>query len=100
MNVHRGSGSTGNILKIEPMKWYDFRVDTDYRGGGPIKFYVNGKKVRAGPRRRRRAGRFDCGIYWMHRREPDPHGLPQQRQHRRSRRGDALNQRSRYAGPA
>ena len=22
--VHRGSGDTGPIMKIEPMKWYDF----------------------------------------------------------------------------
>jgi hypothetical protein len=63
--VHRGSGRTGAIMKIEPMKWYDFRVDTDYRGGGEIKFFVNGKQVGAGRGDGGAPARFDCGIYWM-----------------------------------
>jgi hypothetical protein len=65
-DVHRGSGSTGTITKLEPMKWYDFRVDTDYKAGGAIKFYLNGKMVGQGQGDGGGNGRFDCGIYWGH----------------------------------
>ena len=68
--VHRGSGGTGAILKLEAMKWYDFRVDTEYRGGGSIKFYVNGKLVGQGRGDGGAPARFDCGIYWMHNAKP------------------------------
>jgi hypothetical protein len=62
--VHRGSGGTSGV-KIEPMKWYDFRVDTDYRAGGSIKFFVNGQMIGQGTGAGGGNGRFDCGIYWM-----------------------------------
>jgi hypothetical protein len=65
-DVHRGSGSTGNVMKLEPMKWYDFRVDTEYKGGGAIKFFINGKMVGQGKGDAGNDGRFDCGIYWGH----------------------------------
>jgi hypothetical protein len=68
--VHRGSGGTGGIMKLEAMKWYDFRVDTEYRGGGSIKFYVNGKLVGQGRGDGGAPARFDCGIYWMHNGKP------------------------------
>jgi hypothetical protein len=68
--VHRGSGGTGAIMKLEAMKWYDFRVDTEYRGGGSIKFYVNGKLVGQGRGDGGAPARFDCGIYWMHNAKP------------------------------
>ena len=68
--VHRGSGRTGAIMKLEPMKWYDFRVDTDYRGGGEIKFFVNGQQVGQGRGDGGAPARFDCGIYWMHNGKP------------------------------
>ena len=62
--VHRGSGAS-RTFKIEPMKWYDFRVDTDYKGGGEIKFYVNNELVGTGRGDGGAPARFDCGIYWM-----------------------------------
>jgi hypothetical protein len=63
-DVHAGTGKTGPVMKVEPNKWYDFRVDTDYRAGGAIKFYVNGKLVGQGSGSGGADGRFDCGIYW------------------------------------
>ena len=63
MNSHRGTGNTGNILKIEPMKWYDIMVTTSYRAGGPVHFYVNGKKILSGTSPGGPDGRFDFGIY-------------------------------------
>jgi hypothetical protein len=65
-DVHRGSGSTGTITKLEPNKWYDFMVVTDYRDGGKITFYMNGKPVGSGTGAGGANGRFDCGVYWMH----------------------------------
>jgi len=67
--VHRGSGRTSSF-KIEPMKWYDFQVITDYRSGGSIKFFVNGKMIGQGTGAGGANGRFDCGIYWMHNAKP------------------------------
>jgi hypothetical protein len=63
-DVHAGNGKTGPITKIEANKWYDFRVDTDYKAGGAIKFFLNGKLVGQGTGAGGSAGRFDCGIYW------------------------------------
>jgi hypothetical protein len=63
-DVHAGNGKTGAIIKIEPNKWYDFRVDTDYKPGGAIKFFLNGKLVGQGTGAGGADGRFDCGIYW------------------------------------
>jgi hypothetical protein len=65
-DVHRGSGSTGQFATLEPNKWYDFEVVTDYRGGGKIEFYFNGKLVGTGTGDGGANGRFDCGIYWDH----------------------------------
>jgi hypothetical protein len=60
---HRGNGGTGPIMKLEPMKWYDFMVITDYKAGGVAKFFVNGKMVGMGTGDGGGPGRFDCGIY-------------------------------------
>jgi hypothetical protein len=60
---HRGSGGTGPIMKLEPMKWYDFMVVTDYKAGGEARFYVNGKMVGMGRGDGGATARFDCGIY-------------------------------------
>jgi hypothetical protein len=62
--VHRGSGGGKADEKILPMKWYDFRVDTTYAGGGAIKFFMNGKPFGTGTGDAGGNGRFDCGIYW------------------------------------
>jgi hypothetical protein len=69
-SVHRGSGGTGTIMKLEPMKWYDFRVDTVYSGGGAITFFVNGKQVGQGRGDGGAPARFDCGTYWGHNAKP------------------------------
>jgi hypothetical protein len=62
--VHRGSGGGKSATKIEAMKWYDFRIDTTYSGGGAIKFYMNGQPIGSGTGNAGPDGRFDCGIYW------------------------------------
>jgi hypothetical protein len=64
MTFHRGSGRTGPIMKLEPMKWYDFRVDTDYREGGECSFFINGKMVGTGRSVGGANARFDFGTYW------------------------------------
>jgi hypothetical protein len=63
MTSHRGTGATGNLMKLEPMKWYDFMVTTHYVAGGETKFYVNGKMVLIGKSPGGPDGRFDFGIY-------------------------------------
>jgi hypothetical protein len=62
--VHRGSGGGKAAEKIQAMKWYDFRIDTTYSGGGAIKFYMNGQPIGSGTGNAGPDGRFDCGIYW------------------------------------
>jgi hypothetical protein len=62
--VHRGSGGGKAATKIEAMKWYDFRIDTTYSGGGAITFYMNGQMIGSGTGNAGPDGRFDCGIYW------------------------------------
>jgi hypothetical protein len=62
--VHRGTGGGKVATPIEAMKWYDFRIDTDYSGGGTITFFMNGQMIGQGQGLAGPAGRFDCGIYW------------------------------------
>ena len=50
-------------MKLEPMKWYDFKVETDYRDGGECRFWLNGKMVGSGKAVAGSDGRFDFGIY-------------------------------------
>ena len=63
MTSHSGSGATGKIMQLEPMKWYDFMVTTHYTPGGETNFYVNGRKVLTGKSPGGPDGRFDWGIY-------------------------------------
>ena len=32
-------------MQLEPNSWYDFRVDMDFRNGGPVRFFVDGQMV-------------------------------------------------------
>jgi hypothetical protein len=66
ISVNRGSGGGSNLLTFQPMTWYDFRVDVDYRGGGSIQFYANGKMVATGTGDGGPSdGRWDGGVYWQ-----------------------------------
>jgi hypothetical protein len=66
ISVNRGSGGGSNLLTFMPMTWYDFRVDVDYRGGGSIQFYANGKMVATGTGDGGPSdGRWDGGVYWQ-----------------------------------
>jgi len=42
-----GGGSTSLSYKLEPNRWYDFRVDLNYATGaaGAMAVYINGQKV-------------------------------------------------------
>jgi hypothetical protein len=66
ISVNRGSGGGSNLLTFQPMTWYDFRVDVDYRGGGSIEFYANGRMVARGTGDGGASdGRWDGGVYWQ-----------------------------------
>jgi hypothetical protein len=66
ISVNRGSGGGNNLLTFQPMTWYDFRVDVDYRGGGSIEFYANGRMVARGTGDGGPSdGRWDGGVYWQ-----------------------------------
>jgi hypothetical protein len=66
ISVNRGSGGGSNLLTFQPMTWYDFRVDVDYRGGGSIEFYANGRMVARGTGDGGPSdGRWDGGVYWQ-----------------------------------
>jgi hypothetical protein len=62
--VHRGSGGGKVAAPIQAMKWYDFRIDTDFSPGGTITFYMDGQMIGTGQGMAGSSGRFDCGIYW------------------------------------
>jgi hypothetical protein len=68
--VHRGSGGGKAPVKLEAMKWYDFRIDTTYTGGGEMKFFLNGQQFATGKGDGGADARFDCGIYWNHNAKP------------------------------
>jgi hypothetical protein len=36
-------GNTPDMMMLEPNRWYDFRVDMDWTGGGKIQFFVDGQ---------------------------------------------------------
>jgi hypothetical protein len=65
--IVNGQGSVSGIgLKIEPNRWYDFRVDMKYTAsGGYLKVFVNGKQVynRTGLHFKPAQARFDAGVY-------------------------------------
>jgi hypothetical protein len=45
VNCRSCGGKAALPVKLEPNRWYDFRVEMAYRNGGPIVFYVDGVKV-------------------------------------------------------
>jgi hypothetical protein len=38
-------GNTPDMMPIVPNRWYDFRVDMDWTGGGKIQFFIDGQMV-------------------------------------------------------
>ena len=68
-----GSGTLGMLcscgnsqhMRLEPNRWYDFRVDTDFRAGGSVTFYVNGQMFKQGTISTTRGtiAHWDGGIY-------------------------------------
>ena len=66
ISVNRGSGGGNNLATFQPNTWYDFRVDVDYRGGGSIQFFLNGRMVATGTGDGGPSdGRWDGGVYWQ-----------------------------------
>jgi hypothetical protein len=57
-------GNTGHMI-LEPNRWYDFRVEIDFRVGGQIQFYVNGQMISARTLESTRGNiaHWDGGIY-------------------------------------
>jgi hypothetical protein len=42
----RNCGGKGDLpVRLEPNKWYDIRVEMEYRNGGALTFTINGQKV-------------------------------------------------------
>jgi hypothetical protein len=58
-------GGNTRHMTLEPKKWYDFRVDMDFSGGGAVKFYINGQMFRMGQINSTRGdiAHWDGGIY-------------------------------------
>jgi hypothetical protein len=58
-------GGNTEHMPIEPNRWYDFRVDMDWRNGGPVRFYVNDQMVHQSTMSGASANcHWDGGIYW------------------------------------
>jgi hypothetical protein len=36
-------GNSPDLMMLVPNRWYDFRVDMDWTGGGKIQFFVDGQ---------------------------------------------------------
>jgi hypothetical protein len=58
-------GGNSRHMTLQPNRWYDFRVDTDFRVGGPVAFYLNGQMFRMGRMDSTRGtiAHWDGGIY-------------------------------------
>jgi hypothetical protein len=58
-------GGNTRHMTLEPKKWYDFRVDMDFRTGGAVKFFLNGEMFRMGQVNSTRGdiAHWDGGIY-------------------------------------
>jgi hypothetical protein len=58
-------GGNTRHMTLEPKKWYDFRVDMDFRVGGAVRFYINGQMFRMGQVNSTRGdiAHWDGGIY-------------------------------------
>jgi hypothetical protein len=51
--------------KIQPNRWYDFRVDMDWQNGGTVRFFMDGQMVRQATMSGASAAcHWDGGIYW------------------------------------
>jgi hypothetical protein len=63
--LFNGSSSMTMAVSIEPNKWHDFRVDTDFRAGGSVKMYHDGQLFRTGTISNTRGdlAHWDGGIY-------------------------------------
>jgi hypothetical protein len=58
-------GGNADHFKIEPNRWYDFKVDMDWTTGGAVRFFVDGKMIREGKLGGVSANsHWDGGIYW------------------------------------
>jgi hypothetical protein len=58
-------GGNTEHMQIQPNRWYDFRVDMDWRNGGPVRFYVDGQMVHQSTMSGATANsHWDGGIYW------------------------------------
>jgi hypothetical protein len=59
--------SCGNSthMQLAPNRWYDFRVDTDFRSGGTVRFFVDGQMFKQGNigNLGGTPGHWDGGIY-------------------------------------
>jgi hypothetical protein len=58
-------GGNSQHMQLQPNRWYDFRVDTDFRAGGTVRFYVDGQMFKQGPISGTRGdiAHWDGGIY-------------------------------------
>ena len=43
--IVRCGGTTQLSKKLEPMRWYDFRVEVDYRSNGYVQVFIDGEEV-------------------------------------------------------
>jgi hypothetical protein len=58
-------GGNTEHMQLEPNRWYDFRVDMDWRNGGPVRFFVNNQMVHQSTMSGATAAcHWDGGIYW------------------------------------
>jgi hypothetical protein len=58
-------GGNQDHFKIEPNRWYDFKVNMDWQSGGAVRFYVNGMMIREAKFGGVSANcHWDGGIYW------------------------------------
>jgi hypothetical protein len=58
-------GGNTRHMTLQPNRWYDFRVDTDFEIGGPVAFYIDGEMFRMGRVNSTRGtiAHWDGGIY-------------------------------------
>jgi hypothetical protein len=58
-------GGNSQHMQLQPNRWYDFRVDTDFSAGGIVRFYVDGQMFKQGPISGTRGdiAHWDGGIY-------------------------------------
>ena len=58
-------GGNTRHMTLEPKRWYDFRIDMDFRVGGDVRFFVDGQMFRMGrvASTRGTIAHWDGGIY-------------------------------------